>query len=241
MQVIEKAYADLGFGVLEDEALKQMLLAPIVKLSSKEATIGALKRLGVPHVSVRTLYASLARCAQRSYRDRIAAACFAHAAKRGDLSLVLYDVTTLYFVAEKEDETWEANQGFRRIGYSKERRVDPLIILGLLVDREGNPIEVEAFERNMAETHTLLPLVRRLQERHGLHDFVAVADPGMLSAANLKASDEPGFYFNCRCQTNQSTPRPRTLLKPARGLHGRSANHRPAQPQPGRQRHRKPQ
>ena len=37
---------------------------------------------------------------------------------RGDISLVLYDVTTLYFEAEKEDR-------LRKVGYSKERRVDP--------------------------------------------------------------------------------------------------------------------
>lgn len=132
--VLERAYADLGFDVLEDEAFKQMVLARIVKPCSKEATIGVLERLSVEHLSRRTLFNALQRCVQRSYRDRIAAACFAHAAKRGDLSLVLYDVTTLYFEAEKEDETWHANEGFRRIGYSKERRVDPQIIVGLLVD-----------------------------------------------------------------------------------------------------------
>lgn len=121
-----------------------MVLARIVKPCSKEATIGVLERLGVEHLSRRALFNALQRCVQRSYRDRIAAACFAHAAKRGDLSLVLYDVTTLYFEAEKEDETWEANEGFRCIGYSKERRVDPQIIVGLLADREGNPLKVEA-------------------------------------------------------------------------------------------------
>lgn len=49
-------------------------------------------------------------------------------------------MTTLYFEAEREDEDWEANKGFRRVGYSKERRVDPQIIVGLLVDRAGNPL-----------------------------------------------------------------------------------------------------
>lgn len=52
---------------------------------------------------------------------------------------MLYDVTTLYFEAEREDEDWEANKGFRRVGYSKEHRADPQIIVGLLVDRAENP------------------------------------------------------------------------------------------------------
>ena len=50
----------------------------------------------------------------------------------GDISLVLYDVTTLYFEAENEDD-------LRKVGYSKERRVDPQIVVGLLVDRGRVP------------------------------------------------------------------------------------------------------
>ncbi len=53
---------------------------------------------------------------------------------------MLYDVTTLYFEAEREDEDWEANKGFRRVGYSKEHRADPQIIVGLLADRAKNPL-----------------------------------------------------------------------------------------------------
>ena len=44
-------------------------------------------------------------------------------------------VTTLYFEAEREDD-------LRRVGYSKERRVDPQVIVGLLVDRHGFPLQV---------------------------------------------------------------------------------------------------
>ena len=44
-------------------------------------------------------------------------------------------MTTLYFEAEREDD-------LRRVGYSKERRVDPQIIVGLLVDRAGFPLQV---------------------------------------------------------------------------------------------------
>ena len=48
---------------------------------------------------------------------------------------MLYDVTTLYFEADNEDS-------LRKVGYSKGRRVDPQIVVGLLVDREGFPLEV---------------------------------------------------------------------------------------------------
>ena len=100
-----------------------------------------LDELGVDHASLRTMFRSLARCQQRGYRDVLATACFAHACTGGDVSLVLYDVTTLYFEAENEDD-------LRKVGFSKERRVDPQIVVGLLVDRAGFPLEIGCYEGN---------------------------------------------------------------------------------------------
>jgi hypothetical protein len=101
---------------------------------------------------------------------------------------VLYDVTTLYFEAEHEDE-------LRKVGYSKERRVDPQIVVGLLVDRAGFPLEIGCYEGNKAETATIIPIVKQFQVRHDLADMVIVADAGMLSASNLKDLDEAGLRF----------------------------------------------
>ena len=78
---------------------------------------------------------------------------------------------------------------------SKERRVDPQIVVGLLVDRRGFPLEIGCFEGNTAETTTILPIVRAFQDRHGLADMVVVADAGMLSASNLAALDEASMRF----------------------------------------------
>ncbi|BAS07714.1 hypothetical protein AHiyo4_11360 [Arthrobacter sp. Hiyo4] len=102
--------------------------------------------------------------------------------------MVLYDVTTLYFEAEKEDE-------LRKVGYSKERRVDPQIVVGLLVDRGGFPLEIGCFEGNKAETATIIPIIKQFQARHGLADMVVVADAGMLSAGNLRELDEANLRF----------------------------------------------
>ncbi len=110
---------------------------------------------------------------------------------RGDLNLLLYDVTTLYFEAEKEDE-------LRKVGYSKERRVDPQIVVGLLVDRTGFPLEIGCFEGNHAETRTIVPIVRQFQARHNIDggvEMVIAADAGMLSATNLKDLDAAGLKF----------------------------------------------
>ena len=76
-------------------------------------------------------------------------------------------MTTLYFEAEREDD-------LRRVGYSKDRRVDPQIIVGLLVDRHGF-LQVGCWEGNKAETTTIIPVVEAFQAAHGIEDLVVVA------------------------------------------------------------------
>lgn len=187
-QVLQGAYARLGFDVLQDAAFEQLVLARIVEPTSKADSLRVLSEIGVEHASLRTMFRSLKKAATGGYRDLIAAACFAHAATVGDVSLCLYDVTTLYFEAEDED-------ALRKVGYSKERRVDPQIVVGLLVDRAGFPLEIGCFEGNTSETTTIIPVIEAFQARHGIESMVVVADAGMLSATNLKALDEAGLRF----------------------------------------------
>ena len=187
-RVLSSAYDRLGFDALGDEAFRQLVLARIIEPTSKADSLRVLEEIGVQHASLRTMFRSLQRCQKRGYRDVIAGACFAHAAASGDVSLCLYDVTTLYFEAENED-------ALRKVGYSKERRVDPQIVVGLLVDRAGFPLEIGCWEGNTAETTTIIPMVKRFQARHNLADMVVVADAGMLSAGNLKELDEAGLRF----------------------------------------------
>lgn len=195
-QVLQDSYRVLGFDqAIGDAVFEQLVLARIVEPASKVDTVRILEEIGVKAAHRNTFNNCLRRCAGRDYRSRVAAACFQHAARMGDLSLVLYDVTTLYFEAEKEDADSGVNQGLRKVGYSKERRVDPQIVVGLLVDRSGFPLEIGCFQGNKAETKTLLPIVKDFQKRHGLDGFVVVADAGMLSAENLKTLDAAGFRF----------------------------------------------
>ena len=147
-----------------------------------------LAELGIDPVHRSTMKRCLRRIAERAYRDQLATACYQHATQHGDAALVLYDVTTLYFEAEHEDE-------LRKVGYSKERRVDPQIIVGLLVDRHGFPLEIGSWEGNKAETQTIIPTIQGFKARHQLGDVVVVADAGMLSVANLQALHEAGLGF----------------------------------------------
>lgn len=188
IEAITAAWNALGFDAIEDQALFQLVAARLIEPTSMSDAARVLADIGVTPVHRSTMKRCLTRIQGRGYRDRIVSACFAHATTNGDVSLVLYDVTTLYFEAENEDE-------LRKVGYSKERRVDPQIVVGLLVDRTGFPLEIGCFEGNKAETTTILPIIETFQARHGLTDMVVVADAGMLSASNLTKLDEAGFRF----------------------------------------------
>ena len=182
-------YEQLGFSAaVDDEVFRDLVISRIVEPTSILDTPRVLTDLGRAPASESTLRRTLERAHARKYRDQVASACFAHATTAGDVSLVLYDVTTLYFEAEKEDD-------LRRVGFSKERRVDPQIVVGLLVDRTGFPLEIGCYEGNKAETATIVPIVKQFQDRHSIVDMVVVADAGMLSASNLKALDEAGLRF----------------------------------------------
>jgi hypothetical protein len=187
-EVLGEAYRRLGFDAVADEAFRALVLARIVEPTSKLAAVGVLEEIGVAAPHRNTFTAALRRCVDKDYRATLATACRGHSARSGAAAMVLYDVTTLHFEAETED-------ALRRVGMSKERRVDPQVQVGLLVDPSGFPLEVSCFEGNTAETSTLLPVLRGFADRHQVTDMVVVADAGMLSAKNLNAIEDSGFSF----------------------------------------------
>jgi hypothetical protein len=138
-------------------------------------------------VSYPTLNRRLPAYAQPEWRQQLSAACAAHA-KLGPASLVLYDVSTLYFETDQGD-------GFREPGFSKERRLEPQITIGLLAGQDGFPLMVSAFEGNKAETKTMLPVIKTFMAAHQLPDVTVVADAGMISEANQKAIEAAGLSF----------------------------------------------
>ena len=124
---------------------------------------------------------------RREWRQRLAAAC-AEQVGLGPATLVLYDVTTLYFETDQGD-------GFREPGFSKERRLEPQITVGLLTDVRGFPLQVHAFDGNTAETKTMVPVIKAFKAAYGLPGVTVVADAGMMSEANCKDLEDAGLTF----------------------------------------------
>jgi hypothetical protein len=188
-QALGTAYDALGLDVAAgcDEVFRRLVLARIIEPTSKADSLRVLAEVGVEAVSYPTLNRGLPGYAEQSWRQKLAAACAAHTAL-GPTSLVMFDVSTLYF------ET-DAGDGFREPGFSKERRLEPQITIGLLTDASGFPLMVKAFEGNRAETTTMLPTITAFMAAHQLPDVTIVADAGMVSDANKRAIEVAGLSF----------------------------------------------
>jgi Transposase DDE domain len=189
VDAIERAYRALGLEEAAggDEVFRQLVLARIIEPTSKQDSLRVLDEAGVRPVSYATLNRRLPAYAQEEWRQRLSAACAAHA-KLGPASLVLYDVTTLYFETHQGD-------GFREPGFSKERRLEPQITVGLLTDQAGFPLMLSAFEGDKGETKTMLPVIKAFMAAHQLPDVTVVADAGMISDANMKAIEGAEWSF----------------------------------------------
>ena len=183
------AYRVVGFesATQGDRVFRGLVLARIIEPTSKVDAERVLTEVGVAPASYATVKRRLPIYATPAWRQSLAGACAARAGL-GPASLVLFDVSTLYF------ET-DAGDGFREPGFSKERRLEPQITLGLLTDALGFPLTVEAFEGNKAETATMLPVIHAFKTAHQLTDVTVVADAGMISEANQVALQAAGLSF----------------------------------------------
>lgn len=183
------AYRVLGFdrALDGDEVFRDLVLARIIEPTSKADSLRVLAETGVDPPAYRTVKRRLPAFAKDAVRQALSKACATHA-QLGPASLVLYDVSTLHFETDVAD-------GFREPGFSKERRLDPQITLGVLTDASGFPLNVAAFEGNKTETATMVPVINAFKAAHRLTDVTVVADAGMISESNQVALQAAGLSF----------------------------------------------
>lgn len=96
-QALAGVYEDLGLGLVGDEVFWNLVIARVMEPTSLFDTDWVLRygRISASH-SMRKR--TLKRCQEDVYREVVATACFTYASTLGDVSLCLYDVTTLYFL-----------------------------------------------------------------------------------------------------------------------------------------------
>lgn len=188
--VLGKIFDEIGFGALKDELFRDIVLARLVYPTSKLGTANYLLHHQGKDIGVTRLYRFLDRLRSR-YQEQVEQIAY-HYSKRilGDrIAYVFYDMTTLYFEAESEDD-------LRKIGFSKDGKFQhPQIMLGLLVGPDGYPISYDIFEGNTFEGKTLLPVLQRAKKRFGFVQPTVIADSGLLSADNIALLCEQGYNF----------------------------------------------
>jgi len=106
-----------------------------------------------------------------------------------EVTVCLYDVTTYAFESRTESE-------LRGFGISKDHKVNEVqVVLGLVIDSEGIPIDYELFNGNQNEFATLIPTIRRVIDTYKVKRLVVVADRGLNSSENLWQLSELGCDF----------------------------------------------
>lgn len=187
-------YDQIGYNAIDDEMFRHLVVCRLFNPGSKLKTIDYLNRYLHITKSVDSIYRFVDRLSPAGgggIKQQVEQISYAQTLKvlGGEVGVVFYDMTTLYFEAADEDD-------LRKCGFSKEgRHRNPQIFLGLLVAMGGNPIGYEIFEGKIAEGKTLIPMVESLASRFGFDHPVVIADAGLLSKQNLKSLDEAGYQY----------------------------------------------
>lgn len=203
----------LRFDALKSPLLLDLACMRVVEPASKLRSIELLKRYWNISYAESTVYRVLPALSKRKTEVEAIAVAWALSGLSSDLSLVLYDVTTLYF------ETFESDD-LRTPGFSKDGKpMQPQIVVGLLVTREGFPLGYEVFKGNTFEGKTMLPVLLSFAKTYGVATPTVVADAAMISRENVGNLTTHGFSYIVGARLANCSPR--MIEKVSSALSGR--------------------
>lgn len=188
--LLGKIFDQIGFNAVEGDLFRHLVLTRIVYPVSKLKTTDYLYKYKGIETSVYSIYRYLDKLHQ-SEIEMIKHISLRHTLGilGGKLSVVFYDVTTLYFEAADEDD-------LRKTGFSKDgKHQHPQIVLGLLVSQNGYPLDYEIFEGNKYEGDTLLPVINHFKRKYTASELIVVADSGLLSVKNIGLLRENEYQY----------------------------------------------
>lgn len=187
--ILGTLFDKIGFNIIKDDLFRHLVIARLAYPVSKLKTVDYLYRYEGVVVQVDTIYRFLDKL-QDKHKQTVEKVAFEYT--KGvlkDITIVFYDMTTLYFEAEDEDD-------LRKIGFSKDGKFrNPQIMLGLLVGQDGYPIGYDIFEGNVFEGKTLLPTLEKIRKKFNFANPVVVADAALLSKQNIKDLREKKYQF----------------------------------------------
>jgi len=188
--VFGKVFDFIGFNTISEPLFRHLVIARLAFPLSKLKTIEYLYRFQGVCLDLDTVYRFLDKLNEQ-LKEKVEQIAFTHTKSilNNDISIVFYDMTTLYFEASDEDD-------LRKTGFSKDgKHSNPQIYLGLLVGLGGYTIGYDIFEGNIYEGHTLIPTIEKIIKKFNLSKPVVVADAGLLSSNNIKELQENQYQF----------------------------------------------
>ena len=188
--VLGKIFNEIGFNVIPEELFRHLVITRLIYPVSKLKTLDYLQKYKGIVYEKDEVYRYLDKL-HKEHIKQVQQISYQHTLKvlEGVLSVVFYDVTTLYFEAEDEDD-------LRKTGFSKDgKHQQPQIVLGLLVSQQGYPLDYEIFEGNKFEGHTMLPVVEAFTKKYQMEKLIVVADAGLMSDKNIKQLTGNNYEF----------------------------------------------
>ena len=189
--ILGKIYEKIGFPLDGScDYFKNLVLCRLVYPGSKLKTVEYFKWHLNIDVSVYSVYRFLDELNSK-IRPNIEQVSFEYTKKllKGNIGVVFYDMTTLYFEASEEDD-------YRIPGFNKDgKHQQPQIMIGLLVSIHGYPIGYQIFEGNTSETKTLIPVLESFQKKFNIDKPIIVADAALLSEKNILALQNNGYKY----------------------------------------------
>jgi transposase len=188
--LLGKVFNDIGFNQIKDDLFRHLVITRLVYPVSKLKTTDYLYKYNNEQIDVERIYRYLDKLCNKQ-KESIQQISYAHTLQilGGNINIMFYDVTTLYFEAEQEDD-------LRKTGFSKDgKHQNPQIVLGLLVSKGGYPLAYEIFAGKQYEGYTLLPVIDAFKARYKLDELVVIADAGLLSKANISELQSKNYQY----------------------------------------------
>lgn len=215
--IFGKIYDSIGFNSIKDELFRHLVIARLSFPLSKLKTVDYLYRYQGINLDIDSVYRFLDKLNDK-LKPQVEQIAFTHTKKvlQDNISVVFYDMTTLYFEASDEDD-------LRKIGFSKDGKHQcPQIYIGLLVGLGGYAIGYDIYEGDIYEGHTFIPFIEKISLKFKLDKPVVIADAGLLSNDNIKALEANNYEYILGARLKNETEEIKSKILKTRFVDGKT-------------------
>ncbi len=192
--IFGRLFDEIGFGVIPESLFRDIAITLLAYPTSNLRTVDYV----YCYQGKKVLPDRVCRCLDRlneRYSQQAQDVAYQHSRKiLNRVNVVFYDMTSLYFEAEDEDD-------LRKTGCSRDGKFqNPQIMLGLPIGKNSYPIGYSMFEGNTFEGKTLIPVPHCIQKQYNFGKPADVANAAMLSKNNVDAMkrQDPPFIIAAR-------------------------------------------